>query len=260
MPDEPSKTDIDELADVMALLDQATAPEPARKFEIQAPRPVEAQGDQTSFMDSLGIGQLRNVPDITKPWMKHHDFVSIKTVQQVNDLIDACIAAGKCSLDLECEGLDNRIYYKGEKPHTKHKVVGYCISVGDAKIGNYIPVGHSFAQGEDNPNVTPLADVEAAITRLCRASQPVMKPEAEDQLAGKDWESGPKVVIDFWHAAFDQEFLFPITGIDYWHPESFEDGNLACFTILSSDKNLSLKDKAQGQATMLQALRSNVTG
>ena len=245
MPDEPTKTDIDELADVMALLDQATAPEPARKFEIQAPRPVEAQGDQTSFMDSLGIGQLRNVPDITKPWMKHHDFVSIKTVQQVDDLIDACIAAGKCSLDLECEGLDNRIYYKGEKPHTKHKVVGYCISVGDAKIGNYIPVGHSFAQGEDNPNVTPLADVEAAITRLCRASQPVMKPEAEDQLAGKDWETAPKVVIDFWHAAFDQEFLFPITGIDYWHPESFEDGNLACFTILSSDKNLSLKDKAE---------------
>ena len=197
------------------------------------------------MMASMGVTQLRNVPDITKPWMKHHNFISVKTVQEVNDIVDEAIKNGRCSLDLETEGLDNRIFYTPEgKPYTKHKIVGYCLAVGEANTGYYIPVHHNIVDGKD-PNVRPLADVEAAITRLCRAAQPVMKPEAEDQLAGKDWLTPPKVVIDFWHAAFDQEFLYPVTGIDYWHPESFEDGNLACFTIFSGDHHLGLKDKAK---------------
>ena len=175
--------------------------------------------------------------------MKHHTFTLVKTLAEVNQIVDAAIEAKHCSLDLECEGLDNRIFYdEAGKPYTKHAVVGYCISVGDAKTGYYIPVRHTTLEGD--LNVKPLADVEAAITRLCQASQPLLKPDSKDPLGGRDIVTPPRVVIDFWHASFDQEFLYPITGIDFWHPDSFEDGNLACFTLFSADRNLGLKAKS----------------
>ena len=33
-------------------------------------------------------------------------------------------------------------------------------------------------------------------------------------------------VTRIWNAKFDQEMLYPVVGIDFWHPESFEDGML----------------------------------
>ncbi len=192
------------------------------------------------------VQQQSNVPRISKPWMKHHKFVRVTSADEVESIVDEAIANGKCSLDLETEGFDNRINYDAEgRPSTVHKIVGFCISVGDAKTGYYIPIRHRPEFGCDDLNVKPVERVEAAIRRLCIASQPTPKPEQADPLGYKEFETPPKVIIDFWNAKFDQEFLYPITGIDWWHPDSFQDGLLACYVLYSDDKHLGLKDKSK---------------
>lgn len=219
-------------------------------------QPVLASGDDDAddFMADMGITHERTVPDITKPWMKHHKFELIQTIDRLNEVIDAAIAAGECALDLECEGLDNRIFYREDgSPYTKHNIVGFCLSY-DGITGFYAPIRHKPDDSGTDLNL-PIAETEAAIKRLCVAAQPVVSPKGleEDPLAAKEigkdgtpnWLEKPKLVIYFWHAKFDQEFLYPITGIDWWHPESFEDGNLIYFVHFSGDKALSLKDKAK---------------
>jgi DNA polymerase I-like protein with 3'-5' exonuclease and polymerase domains len=64
-----------------------------------------------------------------------------------------------------------------------------------------------------------------------------------DPLSSKSWERPPQVVIEFWHSKFDQEFLYPICGIDWWHPESFEDGMLANYVRYTDDEH-GLKENA----------------
>ena len=234
-PDDESLSDmLDEL-----IFKDPDPPKPVPKFDD------DDGDDATDFMANILVE--REVPDIMKPWMKYHDFKLVSDIEEVNRIVDECLAAKHCSLDLETQGLDNRIFYdEAGNPYTKHKIVGFCIAYGDAKTGYYIPVRHTPKDGGEDLNVKPVEEVEAAIKRLCVASQPIPKPGVKDPLAFKesDFLTPPRVVIDFWHASFDQEFLYPITGIDFWHPESFEDGNLAGFVKLSSDRNLSLKDKA----------------
>jgi len=234
--------DLDELDDMLSSAAAPPAVAPRKPVQMSFADTGDGMDD---FMASAGIKAEREVPDIIKPWMAHHEFKLVTTVEEVEAIVDAAIASGRGSLDLETEGLDNRIYFNTEgRPETVHKVVGYCISYGDAKKGYYIPVRHKPADGGPTHNVEPIERVEAAITRYCQAAQPVLDPEEPDQLSGKKWLEPPKVIIDFWHASFDQEFLYPITGIDWWHPDGFEDGNLACFVKYSDDKSLGLKDKA----------------
>jgi DNA polymerase-1 len=207
---------------------------------------VEIEGDEPEdFFEHSGLIRDRAVPDKRKPWMAYHEFESATSIEQVNQIVDECIRAGQCSLDLETEGLDNRINYREDgTPETVHKVVGYCISY-DGHTGWYIPVGHRPSDGGPDVNVRPRREVEAAITRLCQAAIPEGTPEAKeaDPLSYKC--ERPKLVIYFWNAHFDHEFLYPVTGIDWWHPDSFEDGMLACFCLHAGDKNLSLKTKAR---------------
>jgi len=263
-------TEIDDLDDIAALLDEEAAPAKVPTPPAEEPDDLdlvselreavasettkqtslfkvdEDEGDDLeSFLSATGIKAEREVPDITKPWMKYHEFVLVRTSDEVERIVDEALANGKCSLDLETEGLDNRIEWDAQgRPRTHHQIVGFCIAVGEAKTGYYIPVRHKALDGGPDLNVKPVERVEAAITRLCRAAQPTPKPGQTDPLAFKDFETPPRVVIDFWHAKFDQEFLYPVTGIDFWHPDSFEDGMLAYFTLYSGDHNLSLKDKA----------------
>ncbi len=223
-------------------------------FMPVAERPIQAISVPAtdSDGDDLGAyleGSVVEAPKdmgLSKPWMKFHKFTLVKTVDEVRELVDRAVAHGQCSLDLETEGFDNRINYDAEgKPYTVHKIVGFCISVKGH--GHYIPIRHKFdpIMAEKNPNVTPVADVEAEIARLCQASQPILTPEgqAEDPLGSSKIATPGKLVIGFWHSKFDQEFLFPITGLDFWHPESFEDGYLAAYSVYSDD-DLGLKGKA----------------
>lgn len=187
----------------------------------------------------------REVPDITHPWMKGHQFSRVSSVQKVREIVDSALARGRCSLDTETEGLDTRIVYDGlGRPRTVHQIVGFCISV-DGHEGFYIPVRHKPDDGDKQDFNLPVAEVEAEIRRLCQAAQPIPPPGAREK-DGLSYrvDARPKVVIYFWNAKFDQEMLYPIVGIDWWHPESFEDGMLACFCDYSADKALSLKHKA----------------
>lgn len=222
--------------------------------EVQAPvTPANDGGDNDDllqFLDTSGLGQQGHTntrvaaDQLIKPWMKFHKFVLVKTIEEVKDLVDRAIKHGRCALDLETEGFDNRIEYNPEI-HTVHKIVGFCISVRG--VGHYIPVRHKFdtTYAQKDPNVS-VRQVEAEIRRLCQASQPVLTQEGleEDPLASMKIERPPQVVIYFWNAKFDLEFLYPITGIDYWHPLSFECGLLAAYTYYTDDE-LGLKGKAE---------------
>jgi len=201
--------------------------------------------DLNDYLEGMVVSTPKDM-GLSKPWMKFHQFTLVKTVDEVRELVDRAIEHGQCGLDLETEGFDNRINYDAEgKPFTVHKIVGFCISVKGH--GHYIPVRHNFdpVMAEKNPNVGPVSAVEAEIARLCRASQPTLTAEgmAEDPLGSPKIQTPGKLVIGFWHSKFDQEFLYPVTGIDFWHPESFEDGYLAAYSVYSDD-DLGLKGKA----------------
>lgn len=231
----------EDLEDVLAILNNAEPPKP-KKFAA----PLDDDGDDPeAFLGFSGLKAEREVPDITKPWMKHHEFVLVRTPEEVEAIVEEALACGRCSLDLETEGLDNRINFDAVgNPRTVHQIVGFCIAVGDAHRGYYIPVRHNPSDGGPDLNVKPTERVEAAITRLCRAAQPTPAPGQSDPLGFRNYATPPKVIIDFWNAKFDQEFLYPVTGIDYWHPDSFEDGLLAYFTLYSGDLHLGLKGKS----------------
>ena len=241
MPNE--EIDIDAL-DEMLGLSKDVSPGPVKRVEATVSSAASNEESPEDFMEAAGLKNERTVPDITRPWMAHHSFKLVKSADELDQIVDAAIAAKQCALDLETTGLDNRIFYDEQgKPYTKDKVVGYCLSY-DGKTGYYAPVGHDPDDGGRNLNL-PIDRVSAAIKRLCLAAQPVVKPGADPLAAkDKDWLEPPKLVLYFWNAKFDHEFLYPVTGIDWWHPESFEDGNLAYYTNYSDDKKLGLKWKA----------------
>ena len=235
--------DDDDLARMLdGVSDAPEPPKPALKPLVA----VNDEDDFATFLSSTGLKAEREVPDITKPWMRHHEFVRVQTPEEVEAIVEEALACGRCSLDLETEGLDNRINFDAAgTPRTVHQIVGFCIAVGAAKKGYYIPVRHAPTDGGPDLNVKPLERVEAAITRLCREAQPTPAEGETDPLGFRHFTTPPRVTLDFWNAKFDQEFLYPVTGIDYWHPDSFEDGLLAHFTLYSGDKRLGLKGKAE---------------
>lgn len=184
--------------------------------------------------------------DLSKPWMKFHRFSLVTSADEVRALVDRALEVGRVALDLETEGLDNRIEYRENGTcYTRHQIVGYCLGIeGD---GYYIPVRHVPELNTDpNPNVDSVVRTEAEIKRLCEAAQPVLKNGSIDVLGAKekDFEVPPRVVIEFWHAKFDQEFLYPVTGIDIWNPASFDDGMLMVYTLCTEDEQ-GLKENAR---------------
>lgn len=207
-------------------------------------------GDDWDFLSEAGLQQEQRIggtEDLTKPWMRFHEFHLVKTVEQLRDVVDAMIAHKRGALDLETQGFDNRIDYVEGKPRTRHQIVGFCLSVKGT--GYYVPVRHRHDPtfDEEDPNVTPVEAVEAEIRRLCQAAQPEVTPEglADDPIASNDIKTPGKLKLYFWNAKFDQEFLYPITGIDAWHPTSYECGMLAAYAYYTDDKNLGLKAKAE---------------
>jgi DNA polymerase I-like protein with 3'-5' exonuclease and polymerase domains len=186
----------------------------------------------------------REIKADVKPWMKHHEFIVVKTIPELEAILEEAFKTKRCALDLETQGLDSRIEYDEEgRPKTKHQIVGYCLSPGDGKKGYYVPVRHRPRDGGPGDNL-PLEEVDALITKLCRASQPTPEDGEVDPLGFVRMKTPPSVILYFWNAKFDQEFLYPVTGIDFWHPESFEDGLLAAF-VLYTDDELGLKAKAE---------------
>jgi len=212
------------------------------------------------FMQNVGLTQQRETPNIVKPWMKYHRFEVVSTIEKLEWVIQKAFEAKECSLDLETQGLDTRVYLKPvselESPHeiwwdpasppalvpqSVHKIVGYCLSY-DGITGYYVPVRHT-APGAVNVDLVRAGQL---ISKLCHAAQPELTTEglAQDPLGSYLIKTPGKIKLYFWHAKFDQELLYPVTGIDFWHPESYEDGMLLYFVKYTSDKNLDLKQKS----------------
>lgn len=272
----PSKEDAPEVSDATEDVTTAEADADIASMLPSTPKAASAPGDidfgddedfsqedataaAAAFMADAGLAQQREVPNIEKPWMKFHSFVGVHSIDELNEIVDKAIAAGVCSLDLETQGLDNRVYWRSledtknvlhehwddvrpaRTPQTVHKIVGYCLSY-DGKTGYYIPVRHT---APNSKNIDPI-EAGKVIKRLCLAAQPVITEEGlrNDPFGSSAIQEPGKVKILFWHAKFDQEFLYPVTGIDYWHPDSFEDGMLLYYCKYTNDKQLSLKHKA----------------
>lgn len=212
----------------------------------------EDEDGGANFTANVKTEAREGIDPILKPWMQYHHFTLVQSIEEVRQIVDAALAHGRCGLDLETQGLDNRIDYDDEnKPHTRHKIVGFCISVKGH--GYYLPIRHQFNESFDGPNPNlPVEQTEDEIRRLCLASQPVLTEEGRkaDPYTSMSWAEPPRVIIYFWNAKFDQEFLFPITDIDFWHPESFEDGYLSAYVFYTDDLNLSLKNKALEQLSI----------
>lgn len=192
--------------------------------------------------------QDRERPDLAKPWMKFHRLELVLSADQVRELVDRALRVGRVALDTETQGLDTRIEYREDGSlYTRHAIIGYCIGIeGD---GYYVPVRHDSNNKYDGQyNVDSVERTEAEIKRLCVAAQPVLKAGVRDVLGAKesDFEVPPRVVIEFWHAKFDQEMLYPVTGIDIWSPYSFEDGMLMAYT-LDSEGDQGLKENARAR-------------
>lgn len=141
---------------------------------------------------------------ITRDWFKNYKFTLVQTMDQLKTLVDYCVAKKLCSLDLETTGLDNRVYpdeYFNDGRKTRHgirtinHIAGVCIAFDEIN-GYYIPVGH---EPEDSGNL-PWDPAWDEITRLVQ---------------------GCRVI--FHNAKFDCEFLYPVTGKDFWGISEFED-------------------------------------
>jgi DNA polymerase I-like protein with 3'-5' exonuclease and polymerase domains len=248
---ETADDDLTDFLDSPSLVVESVSPPPPAPIAIDAL--ASDDDDLSDFFEGSGIRVSSKDSKLIKPWMKFHQFKLVRTIEGVRELVDLALAHGRCGLDLETEGFDNRVNYAPDgTKSTVHKIVGYCISVRG--VGHYIPVRHRFnpLYGEKDPNA-PLVETESEIRRLCLASQPELTEEGrrDDPLASTKIVGGkPKMLIYFWNAKFDQEFLFPITGIDFWHPDSFEDGMLAAYSVYSDDPSLGLKSKAQSRLTV----------
>lgn len=194
--------------------------------------------DMQDYMADMGFNFEADVAQPLRPWMQAHKFVLVKSLRQLQELVDNCLEAGSCALDLETEGFDNRVYFNDQgRPYTHKRIVGYCLCY-DGVTGYYVPVGHL---PKDSGNLDyDLAARE--IARLCLAAQPLAPANSKSPLADKNAIPG-KVKIFFWNAKFDHEWLYPITGIRYWHPDSFEDGCLLAFCV-HSDREVGLKEIA----------------
>lgn len=236
------------------------------------------EDDPEAIMASMGARRESNTSDIAKAWMHYHEFVVVQTLEEIEAIYKIALKTGKCALDLETDGLDNRIYWHDPDtlvgafeepweegsprpkliPQTVHKIVGYCLSP-DGHTGYYIPVRHRDDGAKDNLDITAVGRL---IRKFCLAAQPELTIEGAkaDPLGSPLIKTPPRIRLFFHHAKFDQEFLFPVTGIDYWHPESFEDSLLLYFCLYSDDKQLGLKQKSKANLVVQDAKGNPILG
>lgn len=130
-------------------------------------------------MSDLMLFDLGGVDVKIPAWIQEKNFVLATSIEQVHKFVDEAIEEGICGLDLESEGLDNRVYLNEEtqKYETVHKIVGFCIAKGELDA-LYVPIRHKKGENLD------IDEVEKEIVRL-----------VED------------TVVVFHHAKYDCEML-----------------------------------------------------
>ncbi len=165
----------------------------------------------------LALQQTDDRVTVHREWFKDYKFHLLrdeggKGLASLRKLVDICVERKLCSLDVETTGVDNRVYPDeffddGRKSRhgvrTVDKIVGLCISF-DGENGYYVPLNHE-PDGSGNLPWDPVWD---EITRLIEGAR-----------------------IIFHNAKFDAEFLYPVTGREYWKLGQFEDTFLMAKTI-----------------------------
>ncbi len=152
----------------------------------------------------MQLQMLDDRVNIIKNWYSNYKFHLIKDVNQLEKLVDICLQRKLCSLDLETNGLDTRVYpdsHYGDGKKTKYgirtisKIVGICMSF-DGLNGYYVPLSH---EPEDSNNL-PWNESWEILTRVV---------------------NGCRVI--FHNSKFDCELLYPVTGKDFWKKDEYED-------------------------------------
>lgn len=164
--------------------------------------------DRCIIFTVLALQQTDDRVTVQREWFKDYRFHLLREdregLSNLRKLVDICISRGLCSLDLETTGVDNRVYadeYFDDGRKTRHglrtidRIVGICISF-DGENGYYVPLSH---EPEDSGNL-PWDAVWDEITRLI---------------------DGCRII--FHNKKFDAEFLYPVTGREYWKLNQFED-------------------------------------
>ncbi len=166
---------------------------------------------------------VSGVPDhLRQPWMEECDFVLVSSLDELKSIVDGAVNAKLCALDLETEGLDNRIY----NGKMNHKIAGFAISYPQEKeIGYYVPINHKVEDGN-----LPEAETLLEIKRLCENTH-----------------------LIFHNAKFDIEFLEGhIQGLDLDDADKFEDTFIEYY-LMDSNHHL-------GSALKLKKISENFLG
>lgn len=171
-----------------------------------------------NVLDKL-FSEMNTIDPDPLPWMKEKNFVLIKDLDVLKEVVEKAIESKLCALDLETQGLDNRI----KMGRTVHQIVGYCLSY-DGETGYYVPVRHMVENPvtglpEKHPdNLAPLL-VAQVIKELCENCRMI-----------------------YHNSAFDLEFLYGSEAHFEDPPVSmFEDTMILDYLKDSTSKNHGLK-------------------
>lgn len=140
-----------------------------------------------------------------KVWMNDCEFNLVESPEQLKEIVDTAIASKLCALDLETDGLNNKVY----DGLCQGKIVGFALS-SDGKKGYYAPINHKEGNLPEEP-------VIAEIKRLCE-----------------------NCVTIYHNAKFDTEFLWTV-GIEVDKSSMFEDTQVLVY--LDNDDLAKLKGK-----------------
>lgn len=162
----------------------------------------------------LKFSKERKRPKVEKrPWMEEC-VMELVTPETLSSVIDKCIESGLYALDLECTGLDNRVF----DGRTKDQIVGACLS-HDGVHGYYLPVRHASEGAKYN---IPVSQFESELRRLVNS----------------------EAVAIFHHGKYDHEFLEFCGGepIGEWdNPKEWEDSLILAFLNDSRLSRVGLK-------------------
>ena len=172
------------------------------------------------FFDALEAAARS--PITKKPWMADC-VMTLVTEATLPAVIDECIAAGEYALDLETEGLDNRVY----NGRTINRIVGVCLSP-DGVRGYYVPVLHLNHRDKCVSSIV----VHAELSRLTSSNS----------------------IAIFHNGKFDQEFLqFNGWGgpLGEWDkPGSWEDTLILAYLRNTRERNKGLKHLSKTELDM----------
>ncbi len=153
----------------------------------------------------LALQRMDDRVSITRDWFKNFKFTLVSSIEQLRNLTKICLTHPEgVSLDLETTGVDNRVYpdsYFNDGKVTRHgirtidRIAGVCMSF-DGHHGYYIPLSH---EPEDSGNL-PWDLAWDELTKICYGCR-----------------------IIFHNSKFDCEFLYPVTGKEFWKINEFDD-------------------------------------